>query len=155
MLGQVSMRSLLSVWRSHPNRLLGWEGGKRTKNKTKQDFQAGSYHWEPQSWRCHERNLLLCWDTLQSCEGRNMGAIQRREEVMHFSSSLCQWLYSACSLCWERPTRGSSYSHDSSFASIICFPLQIAALQVGCLFQSRCNDIVGPWCAGHCAREQL
>lgn len=41
--------------------------------------------------------------------------------------------YSARPLCWERPTRGSFYSHDSSFASIICFPLQIAALQVGCL----------------------
>lgn len=42
--------------------------------------------------------------------------------------------YSACPLCWERPTRGSFYSHDGSFASIVCFPLQIAALQVGCLF---------------------
>lgn len=128
---QVSVRSLLSVWRSHRSRLSGWG-----KNKT-----AFSIFRQVCTIVSHKTGVTMTGSCF--CIGIHSRAVRGRTEEWGGYRGEKKWctfhlyyvrdFYSARPLCWERPTRGSFYSHDSSFASIICFPLQIAALQVGCL----------------------
>lgn len=152
MSGQVSVRSLLSVWCSHWIRLSGW-GGKKNPNKT--GFSGGLVPlWATK--------LVSSWEEPASVLGHNpelWGAEHERDTEERRSDTLFIFIMSVTFIQHVLFVERGPLVAASIVTTALLRPLFVFFSEQQLSRLAACSNAVvvtlWDWSAGHCAQEQL